>query len=61
MDTMKGKPDFDTKTQTQANNKPVGAAGQPFNNSSLKKEVPEAKAGAIARRMAKSKKKGKSN
>lgn len=36
---------------TMANNKPVGDAGQPWGN--LKKEVPEGKAGAIQRRMAK--------
>ena len=44
--------------QTMANNKPVGAAGQPFGN--MKKEIPEAKQSAIARRLkAKQKEKGK--
>ncbi len=53
--------------QTTANNAPVGNAGQgpaqssPFGGgpSANKKQVPEGKAAAIARRMKKNKQKGK--
>lgn len=51
MDTVKGKPDWDSGKGTMANNKPIGGAGQPFGN--IKKEVPDAKAAAIARRLKK--------
>jgi hypothetical protein len=50
------------KGTTVANNTPVGSAGQPFDNDkfkALKKEVPEGKANAIKRRMAKKKEMGK--
>lgn len=46
-------PNFKSKGGTMANNKPVGSAGQPF--GALKKEVPEGKKGAIARRLEKKK------
>lgn len=45
---------MDKMPGTMANNKPVGGAGQPFGN--LKKEVPDNRKGAIARRLAAKKK-----